>query len=189
MVSNLYILKDPRITGLFGTRLNPDFLFDWPSDPPPPGLFLLALDENEGVRRWARAQAFQCKTVPIANVKFVGQYLCATGAVTHAVSKRPQVDGTMLYSTIPVLDDDARAFANFTFTSDLTELWSAFYALVRLVPTEKLAYNSIDRNINIGHTVIRHLHDTGPRKYLFAHSNKRTLISCSAPLTSNYAQI
>lgn len=169
IVSNLHILKDPRITRLFHTRLNPDFIFDWPSDPPPPGLFLLALDENEGVRRWARTQAFRCKTVPISKHKFVGQYLCVTSAITHVVSKRPQVDGTMLYSTTPVPDDDACAFANFTFTSDLTELWSALFSFIRLVPTEKLAYSSADRNINIGQAVIRHLHDTGPRRYLLAY--------------------
>lgn len=183
MVSNLLILKDPRILKLFHTRLNPDSLFDWPSDPPPPGLLLLALDENEGVRRWAKAQVLRCKIIPIAKDKFSKPYLCATSAITHAVSKGSQVNGTILSgSATPVLDDDARAFANFTFTSDSAELWSGFIAFIRLVPTEILAHNNTNRNINIGHTIAGHLHDTGPRKCLLVYL-PRALTNCSVRLT------
>lgn len=167
MVCNLDILQDARIISIIHVYPPSDSLPGWPTDPPPPGILILTVDENAEVRRWAKSQLSRCKTVPIPKEKFVGAYSIAMDAIAHAASSRTQIDSPhnsaiivdMLRSTTIMASS---SFGSFPYATNPVDLWSGFYAFLRLVPSELLT-SSPHHNVDLRRLVTGHLHDTGLR--------------------------
>ncbi|KAJ6508793.1 SEN1 N terminal-domain-containing protein [Mycena sanguinolenta] len=133
IVSNLTILQDPRILSIIHSEpLTAPH--NWPSDPVPPGLLVLLLDEGSGVREWAEKQVSRSKVKPIAKDKFLPSHVTALDAVLKALDQ----------SETP-----------FSFAKDPRVLWSGFRTVLNLVPVEDLRTGAIYRAVK------GHLHDTG----------------------------
>ena len=148
MVSNMRVFRDPQILSL--VRACPS-ISGWPSDPPPPGLFVLLMDESPDVRQWAKAQVIKSTQVPMLESQFVAGHELALQAVISAVSLSRKGEVVVTDSTSP-----------YFFSSDPTQLWSGFSQILRHVPTEVLAKPS--QGMDCKRIVMGHLHDVGPRE-------------------------
>lgn len=147
IVSNMRIFRDPRVLPLI--RACPP-TSTWPLDPPPPGLFVLLMDESSSVRQWAKAQIIKSTQVPMLEHQFVSGHESALQAVINALSLSREGEGTTTttYSTIPN-----------SLSSDSSELWAGFSHFLRYLPTEVLAKSS--EGIGCRRIVTGHLHDIG----------------------------
>jgi len=160
MVSNLHIIQDPRIISLLRKRPLPEEFLGWPTDPPPPGLFLLMVDDHPDVRHWARGRSSKCKVVPIARNKFIGPFMGAIGAVANALTGH--CDSSVHSNTTPPLNfNECTSTFSHSFTVDRVQLWAGFLAILRLVPVECLTSNT-EARIDLRRIVIGHLHRVGP---------------------------
>lgn len=168
MVSNLDILEDHRILSIIRACPPSDSLPGWPTDPPPPGILILTMDEKVGVQQWAKNIISKCKIVPIPKEKFVGAYSITMDVVAHAVSIGAQVKNNSATIAGPTNNTTIVApgtFSSFSYSTDPVNLWSGFCSFLRLVPSELLT-SSVHRNVDLRRLVTGHLHDTGPRQYL-----------------------
>ncbi|KAG1785943.1 SEN1 N terminal-domain-containing protein [Suillus plorans] len=145
MVSNMRVFRDPRVLPLI--RTCPPISI-WPLDPPPPGLFVLVMDESSAVRQWAKAQIAKSTQVPMLEHQFVAGHELALQAVTRALTLSREGEGTTTDSVI----------LN-SFSSDSSELWAGFSHILRHLPTEVLAKSS--EEIGYRRIVTGHLHDIG----------------------------
>lgn len=170
MVSNLDILQDTRILSIIHTYPLSDSLPGWPTDPPPPGILILTMDEKAEVQQWAKSIISNCRVVPIPKEKFVGAYSIAMDAVAHAISTGTQTRNNSAMVTSSLNSTIIMApgiFRNFPYSRDSANLWSGFCAFLRLVPPEMLTSNA-HHNVDLRRLVTGHLHDTGPRQYFSA---------------------
>ncbi|KAG1906409.1 SEN1 N terminal-domain-containing protein [Suillus fuscotomentosus] len=145
MVSNMRVFRDPRVLPLI--RACPP-ISTWPLDPPPPGLFVLVMDESSAVRQWAKAQITKSTQVPMLEHQFVAGHELALQAVTRALTLSREGEETTTDSVI-----------SNSFSSDSSELWAGFSHILRHLPTEVLAKPS--EEIGYRRIVTGHLHDIG----------------------------
>lgn len=150
MVSNMRVFRDPRVLPLI--RACPP-ISTWPLDPPPPGLFVLVMDESSAVRQWAKAQITKSTQVPMLEHQFVAGHELALQAVTRALTLSREGEGTTTDSVI-----------SNSFSSDSNELWAGFSHILRHLPTEVLAKPS--EEIGYRRIVTGHLHDIGRRELI-----------------------
>ncbi|KAJ6477453.1 SEN1 N terminal-domain-containing protein [Mycena vitilis] len=137
IVLNLTILQDPQIMSSIH-RAPPTLpIHSWPSDPIPPGILILLMDGDLGVRQWAEAQASLAKVIPMTADRFSASHLMAMDVIIKA------------------LDPVAISAVPFPFASDPQTLWSNFWTVLIKVPIDDLRTGRIFR------VVKGHLHDTG----------------------------
>ncbi|KAJ6559197.1 SEN1 N terminal-domain-containing protein [Mycena vulgaris] len=149
IVSNLTILQDPQIMSIIHSDPPTEPIDGWPSDPLPPGILMLLVDERPEVRKWAERQAAQCKVVPMSRDRFSASHVTALEAVVKALD--------------PVSLADRTLPTRFPFATDPHGLWSGFWSVLKLVPVEYLQTGIIYRVVN------GHLHDTGPHLAYILH--------------------
>ncbi|KAG2151416.1 SEN1 N terminal-domain-containing protein [Suillus clintonianus] len=145
MVSNMRVFRDPRVFSLI--RACPP-ISSWPSDPPPPGLFVLVMDESSAVRQWAKAQIVKSTQVPMLEHQFVAGHELALQAVIKALTLSREGEGVTTDSALP-----------YSFSSDSPELWAGFSQILRHLPTEVLVKSS--EGMGYRRIVTGHLHDIG----------------------------
>ncbi|KAG2359476.1 SEN1 N terminal-domain-containing protein [Suillus spraguei] len=144
IVSNMRVFRDPRVLSFI--RGCPP-ISAWPLDSPPPGLFVLVMDESPAVRQWAKAQIIKSTQVPMLEHQFVTGHELALQAVIDALMLSRDGEGTT-DSAIPQ-----------SFSSDASELWAGFSQILRHLPTEILAKSS--KGFGYRRIVTGHLHDIG----------------------------
>ncbi|OAX44312.1 hypothetical protein K503DRAFT_861544 [Rhizopogon vinicolor AM-OR11-026] len=145
MVSNMSVFRDPRVLSLI--RTCPP-ISDWPPDPPPPGLFVLVVDESPDVRQWAKGQIVKSTQVPMLEHQFVAGHELALQVVISALTSSREGTATLTDSS-----------SLYSLSSDPTEVWSGFSQILRHIPMEVLAKSS--EGINCRRVVTGHLHDVG----------------------------
>lgn len=150
LVCNWTIFSDQRILSAIHASLITDPLPGWPSDPLPPGMFVLLMSDSPSVRQWAKHQASRCAAVPMSSDMFAGPYFQAIELVIRALT----LSGTDRFSD--------SALSSFSFASDPSHLWSGFFSLLRHLPVDVLASDT-RHHTNLRRIVTGHLHDTGPR--------------------------
>jgi len=153
MVCNWTIFSDPRILSAIHAYSLTKPLPGWPSDPLPPGMFVLLISDSLSVRQWAANQASKCTTVPMSNDLFVGSYLQAIEVMVHALA---------LLGPTPLTDPESGAPFPFSFARDPSHLWSGFSAALRHIPLHALASDT-RLHVDFRRIITGHLHDTGPR--------------------------
>jgi senataxin len=152
MVCNWTIFSNPKILSAIYSSSLIGPLLGWPTDPLPPGMFVLLMSDRSSVRQWAVNQALQCTTVPMSDDLFVGSYLQAIEAVVYALTlSEPSHSDHALKKPFP-----------FSVARDPSLLWSGFSIILRHIPVVALASNT-RHHVDIRHIVTGHLHDTGPR--------------------------
>ena len=159
MVSNWTIFCDPRIQSILHQYAPSNCSTGWPTDPFPPGMFVLLIVENPLLRNWASNHASSSSL--IAPDKFRDSHVNALGVLAHAIHA----------SHIGPAQSSLSTPAPNPFNMQLKfagsfDLWSGFYSALRLIPPEFLISTSRQR-INIGRIVTSHLHDQGPRQLLY----------------------
>ena len=149
ILCNPSILQEPSILSYLRTSVLPDNFSDWPTDPPPPGVLLLLMDENPDVRRWAQSIALNCRNIPIPRDDFIGSFEAMLEMVSSALTT--QKDSlTLGGNTVP-----------YAFAPDSPSLWAGFLGVLRLVPVELLT-SSASLKADLRRIVTGHLHNTGP---------------------------
>lgn len=160
MVSNWTIFCDPNIQSILNRYAPSDCSTGWPTDPLPPGMFVLLIVVNPLLRSWANNHASSSSL--IAPDKFRGSHVNALGVLAHAIHASHIGPAQSCLST-PAPPNPFNMQFTFAGSSDL---WSGFYSALRLIPPEFLISTSRQR-INIGRIVTSHLHDQGPRQLLY----------------------
>ena len=160
MVSNWTIFCDPRIQSIFHRYAPSNCSTSWPTDPLPPGMFVLLIVENPLLRSWASNHASSSSL--IAPDKFRDSHVNALGVLAHAIHASHIGPAQSSLST-PAPPNPFNMRLTFAGSFDL---WSGFYFALRLIPPEFLISTSRQR-INIGRIVTSHLHDQGPRQLLY----------------------
>ncbi|KAJ7935638.1 hypothetical protein B0H13DRAFT_1854272 [Mycena leptocephala] len=138
IVSNLTILQDARIMSIIHSDPPSASIDSWPSDPIPPGILILLMDEESEVRKWAENQVSLSRVIPIPQDRFSPSHIIAFDAAIKALDP------------VPV------SAAPFSFARDQQILWSGFWTVLKLVPVEYLQTGIIYRAVKA------HLHDIGP---------------------------
>ena len=160
MVSNWTIFCDSSIQSILHRYPPSNCSTGWPTDPFPPGMFVLLIVANPLLRSWARSHASSSSL--IAPDKFRGSHVNALGVLTHAIHASHNGPAQSSLST-PTPPDPLNTQLIFAASVDL---WSGFHSALRLIPPEFLIPTSRQR-INIGRIVTSHLHDQGPRQSLY----------------------
>jgi senataxin len=111
-------------------------------DPLPPGILLLAFDEDSISRAWARSHLKAAEV--FTSELLVGPYIEVLEKIINAISANRS-------SEIPPF-----------FSADLSILWSGVCLVLRLLPSEYFA-TAKARQLEIHRIVLGHLHDNGPR--------------------------
>lgn len=146
MVTNWTIFSNSEIQTLLHDFAPAQPVSGWPSIYPPPGMLLLAVDQSEQVRQWARGQCLSADLTVMPPAKFTGSYIKAFEMMVQAIQ-----------GTTSNLDGSPA----FNVSSDPVVLWSAFSKVIRLVPPTE---NPCKSTFDLRRTVTSHLHNTGPRK-------------------------
>ncbi|KAK0201742.1 SEN1 N terminal-domain-containing protein [Desarmillaria ectypa] len=153
IVANLAIFQDERILAIIDSHTPEEPLAGWPSDPYPPGMFILLMHRNSRVRQWAKAQFARCSQIPLSKESFGGPYHSVLDILAHVFSGNSElVPGTSSKAPTALLD---------TLSSDNSTLWEAFLYALRLIPPDGLLYVT-SQNIDMRRLVVRHLSDRGP---------------------------
>ena len=156
MISNLAHLRDPRTMPIIRSYIPDRTITSWPLDSPPPGLFLLLVDEKPEVRNWASAQIALYKTKPAPDESFMSAHSQVVEAVTDAITS---------LSRSQTLEPWSPGFA---FPSDPQLLWTGYCTMLRFVPVKLLETGSSSK-LDLRKIIIAHLSDTGSRQYLCSH--------------------
>jgi len=159
MVSNWTIFCDSRIQTILHTYALSNCPTGWPTDPLPPGMFVLLIVANPLLRTWAKSHASNSSL--IASDKFLGSHVNALGVLAHAINASHNGPAQSSLGTITPPNFNTQL----TFAGSF-DLWSGFHSALRLIPPEFLSSSSRQR-INIGRIVTGHLHDQGPRQLLY----------------------
>lgn len=136
---NLEILKVVRSTIPVSSSIT------LPIEPYPPGLLLLAFDEDQNSRTWARLHLRAASQ--LTKDQLASHYLKALESIAAVLSNRP-----------PTL--------SFPFSKDSDVLWSGFGLVLRSVPSEYYS-TPHGRRLEFNRIVLGHLHDNGPRQSTF----------------------
>lgn len=161
IVSNLRILRDPDILAL--ARSRPP-VSSWPTDVPPPGLFILIFDESQAVRHWAKSFVMACSEIPMAEDHFVTGHEVALRTIFTLIAKTANQHNPIVLH-IPSMEGETLPVGSFSLTSDPNEIWVGFGQILRQIPIGTIlrSYGGADcRRVVTGH-----LHDTGPRMYIW----------------------
>ncbi len=153
IVSNLAIFQDERILAVIDNHTPEEPLAGWPSDPYPPGMFILLMHRNIRVRQWAKAQFARCSQIPLSNESFGEPY--------HQVFEYPRTHFLRQFRVRSRTSSKAPAALLATLSSDNSILWEAFLCALRLLPPDELLYVT-SQNIDMRRLVVRHLSDRGP---------------------------
>jgi senataxin len=145
MLSNWTIFKDPVVFSILHATPPAQHLFEWPRDPPPPGLLILLMDNKPEVRRWAETYAAKATVIPISSDDFIGPFPKILEVIGHHLS-----------------DPTPNPDLPFSFASNQHDLWSGFRMVLRQIPPNVLGLPSRQHSDFRG-IIIRHLSDTGPR--------------------------
>ena len=139
--TNLGVLLNPEILKVIRSTIPASSSTLLPSDPYPPGLLLLAFDEDESSRTWAR---LHLRTAPqLTKDQLAGDYLKVFESVAAVLSDQP--------SSLP-----------FSFSKDPTVLWSGFGLMLRSIPSEYYT-TTHGRRLEFNRIVLGHVHDNGQR--------------------------
>ena len=160
LVSNWTIFCDSTIQSILHAYVPSNCSIDWPTDPFPPGMFVLLIVANPLLRAWARSHASSSSLIPPD--KFFGSHVHALGVLAraiHASHSGPAESSPDMTAPLNSLN------AQLTFAGSF-DLWLGFHSALRLIPPEFLTSTSRQR-INIGRIVTSHLHDQGPRQFLY----------------------
>ena len=160
MVSNWTIFCDPSIQSILHRYAPSNCSTGWPTDPLPPGMFVLLIVENSLLRNWASNHASSSSL--IAPDKFRDSHANALGVLAHAIHAS-DIGSAQSSLKTPAPPNPFNMQLTFAVSFDL---WSGFYSALRLIPPEFLISTSRQR-INIGRIVTSHLHDQGPRQLLY----------------------
>ncbi|KAF8798795.1 hypothetical protein BYT27DRAFT_6878132 [Phlegmacium glaucopus] len=154
MVSNWTIFCDSRIQTILRTYAPSNCSTGWPTDPLPPGMFVLLIVASPVLRTWAKGHASNSSL--IAPDKFLDSHVNALGVLAHAIhaSHSGPAQPSLSTTAPPNLNTQLEFAGSF-------DLWSGFHSALRLIPPEFLTSTSRQR-INIGRMVTSHLHDQGP---------------------------
>ncbi|RDB14553.1 putative ATP-dependent helicase C29A10.10c [Hypsizygus marmoreus] len=144
MVSNWAIFKDPTVLSVIHTYPPTKLFVTWPTDPLPPGMLILLMDDMADVRRWAEIHASKCTVIPMSQDLFIGAYLDSVDTIGR------QLTDPALNSSLP-----------FSFAKDPSDLWSGFRLVLRLIPVDALGSRTRQYS-DLRGIVARHLYDTGP---------------------------
>jgi senataxin len=158
MLTNLSVLQDPRVISLLRCHPLPDSFLGWPTDPPPPGLLLLMIDENSNLRSWAQSTALKCKVVPMARERFTAPFINVMEAIVNAVTGFYGESGYP--DTRPSANPNTLTIHPYSFTTDRVQLWAGFLSILRLIPVELLASSNATK-IDLRRIVTGHLHSVG----------------------------
>ena len=112
-----------------------------PVDPYPAGLLLLAFDNDQTSRTWARSHLRVASQ--LTKDQFAGHYLKVLESVAAVLSDQP-----------PPL--------SFPFSKDSAALWSGFGLMLRSIPSEYYT-TTHGRRLEFNRTVLGHVHDNGQR--------------------------
>lgn len=139
--TNLDVLLNPEILKVIRSSIPTSSSVILPVDPYPPGILLLAFDEEQDSRTWAR---LHLRAAPqLTKDQLVGHYL------------------KVLESVAAVLSDKSPPLS-FPFSKDLSVLWSGFGLMLRSIPSEYYT-TTHGRRMEFNRIVLGHVHDNGPR--------------------------
>jgi senataxin len=139
---NLDILRKPDILSIVHSFVPSTTAVTLPVDPPPPGIFLLAFDEDADSRRWARNHLKASKI--LVQDQLTGPYLMVLESIVDAVSAKRRTDISL------------------SFSADVSVLWSGVSHILRILPSAYFVTVKA-RQLEIHRIVFGHLHDHGPR--------------------------
>jgi senataxin len=139
--TNLDVFLNPEILKVVRSTIPASSSVILPVDPCPPGLLLLAFDEDQGPRTWARSHLRVASQ--FTKDQLTGHYLKVLESVAAVLSDQPS----------PL---------SFPFSQDPAVLWSGFGLMLRSIPSEyyKTAHG---RRLEFNRIVLGHVHDNGPR--------------------------
>jgi senataxin len=160
MVSNWTIFCNSSIQSILHRYDPSNCSIGWPTDPFPPGMFVLLIVANPLLRSWARNHASSSSLIALD--KFRGSHINALGVLAHAIHASHNGPFQPSLST-PAPSNPLNMQVIFAESSDL---WSGFHSALRLIPPEFLISTS-RQSINMGRIVTSHLHDQGPRQLLY----------------------
>ncbi|KAI0078277.1 hypothetical protein K474DRAFT_1619824 [Panus rudis PR-1116 ss-1] len=144
--SNPDILRDSRILDVLHNCAPTRVFTDWPTDAPPPGLFLLLLDNEERTRSWATQQIARCTVTPMAAERFTSAFREVIEVAVTAVAPN-------------AANASSGPSWNMPFSNDLTVLWSGFSVILRFIPPKWLMPEA--GKVDIRKVVTSHLPDFG----------------------------
>ncbi|TDL22217.1 hypothetical protein BD410DRAFT_898486 [Rickenella mellea] len=153
MVSTLPALEDSNMVNLIETHCPPSRIFEWPVDPPPPGIILLLMHDSQHVRHWAKSQMTPCK--PMTKDQFSKSYELSLDAIIASIASNDR-------SFFPgALVDRSKAAPVISFVSANPDtIWSGMATLFRILPPECLVNSSIPfKQMDLRRMVLGHLHD------------------------------
>jgi len=179
-VSNLRILRDPDVLALIRSRPS---VSSWPTDVPPPGLFILMFDESQAVQLWVKSFVTACSEIPMAADHFVTGHELALRTIFLLIAS--QHNPVELHT--PSTEEETILLGSFSLTSDPKEIWVGFCQVLRQIPTKAMlgSYGGADcRRI-----VTSHLHDTGPRTYVNSPYRSSRLIGFSFIRVCPYSKV
>jgi senataxin len=142
LCSNPVIQKSPKfsqIEQILESHPPQEPYSDWPTDVPPPGLFLLMMSSSPTLSTWASRQLHTYQTTPIPVEHFAPIYVETLQETTNQVASTEQT------------------------VSDETALWTSYSNILRYVPPPFLK-PSASFGTDIRRIVLSHLSDVGNRR-------------------------
>lgn len=139
--TSLDVFLNPEILKVIRSTIPASASILLPVDPYPPGLLLLAFDEDQSSRTWARLHLRVASQ--LTKDQLVGHYLKVLESVAAVLSDQP-----------PPL--------SFPFSKDPVILWSGFGLMLRSIPPEYYT-TTHGRRLEFNQIVLGHVHDNGQR--------------------------
>jgi len=139
--TNLDVFLNPEILKVIRSTIPSSSSILLPVDPCPPGLLLLAFDEDRNSRTWARLHLRASSQ--LTKDQLAGHYL------------------QILESVAAVLSDQPTSLS-FPFSKDPAVLWSGFGLMLRSIPPEYYT-TTHGRRLEFNRIVLGHVHDNGQR--------------------------
>jgi len=141
LFTNLDVFLNPEILKVIRSTIPSSSSILLPVDPYPPGLLLLAFDEDRNSRTWARLHLRAASQ--LTKDQLVGHYLQVLESVAAVLSDQPT----------PL---------SFPFSTDPAVLWSGFGLMLRSIPPEYYT-TTHGRRLEFNRIVLGHVHDNGQR--------------------------
>lgn len=160
-VSNLRIFRDPDVLAIVRSRPS---VSRWPTDVPPPGLFILMFDESQDVRQWSKSFVTACSEIPMAEDHFVIGHEVALRTIFSLIAKITDQNHPVAPHITSMEEENFTIGSSFSSTLDPNEIWVGFCQVLRQIPTKVIlrSYGGVDcRRVVTGH-----LHGVGSRMYI-----------------------
>ena len=139
--TNLDVFLDAEILTVIRSTIPASSSTLLPVDPYPAGLLLLAFDDNQNSRTWARSHLRVASQ--LTKDQLIGHYL------------------KVLESVAAVLSDKTPPLS-FPFSKDPAVLWSGLGLMLRSIPSEYYT-TTHGRQLEFNRIVLGHVHDNGQR--------------------------